>query len=125
MGMPLEPNSMEHSPPHTPAVRAQSGGLSRRLTARLSREAVDVGVVSLATGAVLEWVAPAWGVLPHWLRVAASANEPLMIGGAVLMATGVIVGRRVRRALHADASGDVPANAGALISTTPGEERDR
>ena len=74
--------------------------MTRGLTARLSREAVDVGVVSLATGAVLEWVAPAWGVIPHWLRVVASANEPMMIVGAVLMIGGVVLGRRARRAMR-------------------------
>ena len=100
MGMTVETNSVERSPPHTPAVRAKSGATTGGLTARLSREAVDVGVVSLATGAVLEWVAPAWGLIPHWLRVTASANEPLMIVGAVLMIGGVVLGRRARRMMR-------------------------
>ena len=80
-----------------------------RPAAHVSRGAVNLGVVSLAAGAVLEWVAPLWGVLPDWLRVVASANEPMMIGGATLMIGGVLIGRRIRRTVHAAEQASVEA----------------
>jgi hypothetical protein len=52
--------------------------------------------VSVATGAALEWIAPLWGVLPEWLRLMASANEPMMIAGAALLIGGAMAGRRLR-----------------------------
>jgi hypothetical protein len=73
---------------------------------------VNVGLAGLVTGALLEWVAPLWVALPDWLRVVASANESMMIGGAALMIGGAIVGRRVRRnaEAHETISPDAPAN---------------
>jgi hypothetical protein len=62
----------------------------------VSRGAVNIGAVGVATGAALEWIAPLWGVLPDWLRVIASANEPMMIGGVALLIGGAIAGRRLR-----------------------------
>lgn len=70
--------------------------MKRTAVARAGRGAVNVGVGSLATGALLEWVAPLWAVLPDWMRVLASANEAMMIAGAALMIGGAIVGRRAR-----------------------------
>lgn len=102
------------SPGHgTPAVRVDRHGAVRmRPVERASRGAVNVGVAGLVTGALLEWVAPLWLVLPDWLRVVASANESMMIGGAALMIGGAIVGRRVRRGseAHETISPDAPVD---------------
>lgn len=96
-----------------PAVRADPHGRVRmRPAEKASRGAVNVGVAGLVAGALLEWVAPLWMALPDWLRVVASANESMMIGGAALMVGGAIVGRRVRRSAetHETISPDAPAD---------------
>jgi hypothetical protein len=96
-----------------PAVRADPHGRVRtRAAEKASRGAVNVGVTGLIAGALLEWVAPLWMALPDWLRVVASANESMMIGGAALMIGGAIVGRRVRRSaeVHDTISPDARAD---------------
>jgi hypothetical protein len=62
----------------------------------VSRGAITIGAVGVATGAALEWIAPLWGVLPDWLRVVASANEPMMIAGAALLIGGAVASHRLR-----------------------------
>jgi hypothetical protein len=89
------PNTESRVPATRPTgpVAEQERGAALKVT----RAVTTAGAASLATGALLEWVAPLWPMLPDWLRVVASANEPMMFGGAALLVGGAVVGRRLHR----------------------------